>query len=1555
MAAPEHVCLPINLDAFVLNEAVCNSGGARIAPITQPNYVSLRLNNSQIQHDILPHVDLHNSRPAIANPRVSKTFSAKFQKLEPTNPSPDPSQLVSINRSRLGVYLHWTIPRAYRSGYSQAANPPRADSNSTPDQSTSTSKYPESTNPNPEFPRVPNRWLLVRIIRDFTPDPAKPNSKPDLVTAWVVESDKLRKIDELDASIDIETDVSPFVAYSNDTSNGDLLNNQAENYIGQKVELSKWTEPTLPGTDLKDRVPLTVMNSSNPLFADYAVHNPNVFSTKDNFQYGTDQNGNPLYLATATCDYVVVGWHSDIKWDPLGTVKDPDAPLDLRSRVEKLFCTAPVNSDGLDDKKTKDTVTSLGNKSGDITRLICHAARYSVVFNADKPDTPADKYAANFTDDVDMEPIAVGTSPLDAILAFFQAHQQDEDFENTVFGENDDKKTDEKKSSDKGSASKDVSSVAATGSGGTSGNTTTPSPATNGKKTKESTTVKTAKALMHIRELLYATENDYNSRIKAADLIFAHNFGRMPGGFTWHFDQKKYANEPPVVPTAAEAEALDRLNEYQWQFDAADRQLALIRWALFSEFFKYVSDPSNRDPDRLALYSSRVPNLRAEAVKLIVLQKDLHAKIDGKIKSVADLVEADIAAAAKAAADKTAAGADELAGRHLITRGPLAMSVLPPGVQPTGDKTTDDKPASTTPVTVPVRKIASDPFFRRTDPTLVLAGVDSGWDPEFLDKSAPTRFLHHITGPVDGKPSQIVSDMLTLIGNKLPKDLSATAKSLVNEASGGVQERLTQFGHKKWTGQPFSPQFVEWEGIYYHIEEKEWEVKLTKSALSASNHKQVTYINPDDLSALAGEHSPRNDTRHISGRMLVLPQSSFALEAVVAQVMGSTPKQDLPEDLRTTDQQQKFRDNVKKLKFISGQLSGLTDALVTTATGHHVKPNVRPQAEDPKPMQAAIDVGSHIGLKDASDFAIIGAETGRTPYGTLTDFTSVNRHAFKAVQQGQFAITKLTIVDKFGQAISCPAPTQTADLRTPRLREGQAPPMPKFIHPCLSEQLVPSLLGNNLNTVYTPKETDDHVTKTGYPMTPFIQLTPAINQEARINATFVEMISGPGKESWKPCSDWENPIFGWILVNYADSSLQFFTGDGIFYTALEIGGPTGTIETNKFQPFEPPETAESEDGKSLVSPQLDALIKQLTARGGKGKKYFQALWDLIRRATPTMPFPPSDYAQYANAIVGKPLALVNVGWSLELAQPPLWAQHTIGLDIGPVKLGEQDPLRKDAFDYLTQYPFKVKIGDAERPFDGVLAYWDTDVQDPFANIFTYFPDPNPKKQDGIRIEIVPENYPKLHPYFLDPSDFKEDTKFKQAYTDNLTIKTVLMDPYTPIHLYSGMLPIKNLQLPTWPLQKAMKNMTAFITLGPLLITKDVPKQWDKSHPLKPDTWLTMQKEATTTETVPPINLPIAGGKGMWNWLQPYSVPLADPPPLPPPPPLPDDDLTPADLIPVAPRPDPNLPGNETHYNALEIGHEDGRLRIDPAPYTFVEGFLQLARPLVKIPVPPAAT
>ena len=94
-----------------------------------------------------------------------------------------------------------------------------------------------------------------------------------------------------------------------------------------------------------------------------------------------------------------------------------------------------------------------------------------------------------------------------------------------------------------------------------------------------------------------------------------------------------------------------------------------------------------------------------------------------------------------------------------------------------------------------------------------------------------------------------------------------------------------------------------------------------------------------------------------------------------------------------------------------------------------------------------------------------------------------------------------------------------------------------------------------------------------------------------------------------------------------------------------------------------------------------------------GANYLKALWDIVKSAIPTMPFPPSEYAAYANAIVGKPLALVNAGWSIELAQPPYWRQHTLPPPKNPAPGATIDNLRTEAEENMAKYQFKVKIGD----------------------------------------------------------------------------------------------------------------------------------------------------------------------------------------------------------------------------------------------------------------------
>ena len=213
--------------------------------------------------------------------------------------------------------------------------------------------------------------------------------------------------------------------------------------------------------------------------------------------------------------------------------------------------------------------------------------------------------------------------------------------------------------------------------------------------------------------------------------------------------------------------------------------------------------------------------------------------------------------------------------------------------------------------------------------------------------------------------------------------------------------------------------------------------------------------------------------------------------------------------------------NLKKLKFISSPLVGVTDHLLTRVGGSHVKPNVHVMGEDLVPLQEAIraadlHTSNPLEMLDEAAIKLIGGESGLTPYGNLQDFGRANRRGlpFKGVTHGQMMFRKLAIIDKFGQAIVLP----DANLR-PRRDAGA----PRSIYPCLSDAVAPSVLDNgkgNLNTIFQ----DPDVVKNKWPLSRFIELPPSINQDARINAAWVsQQKNSKGELTWQEVSEYARP------------------------------------------------------------------------------------------------------------------------------------------------------------------------------------------------------------------------------------------------------------------------------------------------------------------------------------------------------------------------------------------------------------------------------------------------
>lgn len=291
---PTTVIIPMIISAFHLSPSVSDhkpgdQNPYLLAPITQPNYTSMRLDPANITHDLLDHIDLSRTTPATANNRVYDLGTGE------------------LRRNRIGIVLHWSLPRVFRWGTSATESAKERASKgflATP---------PENMN-DPVFRAPPNRWLVVRHVdlESIFPQTESTKSFPEF-DAWIVESDRIRHISKLGPEVDLETDVVPFIntAALTPDSNGKLGANpidiHAETFLGYRARAEEWREET----ENVDRVDLGVLTSGNPFFADYQPHCSNVFSLTDTFDYTPEGVKEKSYLEKVRASYHVVGWHSD--------------------------------------------------------------------------------------------------------------------------------------------------------------------------------------------------------------------------------------------------------------------------------------------------------------------------------------------------------------------------------------------------------------------------------------------------------------------------------------------------------------------------------------------------------------------------------------------------------------------------------------------------------------------------------------------------------------------------------------------------------------------------------------------------------------------------------------------------------------------------------------------------------------------------------------------------------------------------------------------------------------------------------------------------------------------------------------------------------------------------------------------------------------------------------------------------------------------------------------------------------------------------------------------
>ncbi|THC90019.1 hypothetical protein EYZ11_010521 [Aspergillus tanneri] len=1014
---------------------------------------------------------------------------------------------------------------------------------------------------------------------------------------------------------------------------------------------------------------------------------------------------------------------------------------------------------------------------------------YSVKWDVCKrpKNIPADKLSKQLQD---MMPVAIGTTPLDSLLAYVKAHQEDEQ---------DDR----------------IKNV--------------------------------MKAIENIQKHLLVQEDTVDGQEQAEDILYNFNFDNFPGGTRYHIASAPDYKKPTVKPEDTIVDKLACLNREQVRLDSLDRTEQRLQWDLFSVWWSFVS--------------SGIP-----------AESDQKEALTGKIKSEVNSMMKDKDAIHTARQQSRDRKQYLLKDEEL--KGLIDNKIIAPSVHPN--------------------------FHTQQDPTLLVGHIQSAWPHDWLDP----LFVRVNTDIIAWKSRDKLGEVRNGVGiDKLPKSIQETAAALTEEfieltvdqihpkpAPPGTLKPLYHDTDPRYSTrrdgwddtQPFFPLFLEWEAEYGHIDYMEWSLEERKSCGQGSTKLSYGIKSKDPLYG-KDEWNPsvtpklKQNIRILSGRVLILPQASLSLYAQVKQMIDQTPEEELKKALGDMDPEVLLQD-VGKLAFLSSPLSGFHDHLLTMSQGTHIKPTFRQPGGKLEYIKEA--TSKEAGFLD-DRVVYMGTETDLTPYAGLVPVSTETKDSpFKPVTHGQFKITKLNVIDKFGQVIHALDPRWDA--------------APQNLRPCLSEFFGPQSLANGTpNIVEKPLERQQG--------SHYAQIPPHINQLARVNSSFVIMDSSG---EWIPQNEWDKPIWGWLVYNYLDQAIQFFHEDGTFYREVRVAGDTGATKSEKWLPFK------NTDDVSKGTNQLDYLIDRMA----KSRDYLAAILDMIGGAMDYAAAAPDSYAQFLNSIIGRPLALVNMGWSLELGTNEYVSQSGVHT-VKPVRKLLQDPgsTRGD------QYSFPLKLGDKNRSYDGLVGYFKTlplkqQTKESYLNLencYTFF-GINPKADTKTPlIEIKPNNFPSLEPFYIDP--VKKDAKFMERERNRMLANNTfgaIVDPFRPVHGYTSILPIQALKIPEWTWQEALSRMTAFFHFGPLSVTKDVPS-FNKHYLLTKETRI-KDPEAIIPDA---ISLPKMGAAD-WTWLQPYSEIL-------------DGDR------------------EDSCFMPLGIAGAGTKPKFEDGPYTSVEGYMQLRQSIVR--------
>ena len=551
-------------------------------------------------------------------------------------------------------------------------------------------------------------------------------------------------------------------------------------------------------------------------------------------------------------------------------------------------------------------------------------------------------------------------------------------------------------------------------------------------------------------------------------------------------------------------------------------------------------------------------------------------------------------------------------------------------------------------------------------------------------------------------------------------------------------------GQNSWIGTPPAPfALTEWEQAWSPLF-LEWELHYypTGSGSDASHQFSLGDWSFDGQKYnWQGTGFDPNYFVPYKGRTTLTPQTALIFKDKIQNYLKNHSDVD-------TQQMEALLSTISSWDLLSQTISGLTGQLATYLSQETFPPTPSNDMSVQCPRQ---------GATPPSVTALIGEEYHHMP---MLQGSGSDENYFYPVRGGFVQFQNLQIVDAYGQ---------TMPLSGPNTGQG--------FMPVIGQDLLPS----------NPSSDPNQPLPYGS-----IQLAPRIVQSTKLD---IKILSNDDSGKDILSSGNPNPVCGWLLPNHLDGGISVYDSGGILLGELLPLAPPDNWRPRPGAPGENPPPATPADIPNTVLKNVVTSIWQQSAPVFKDllKVIDETLWMVDPMG--------GRRDQYLSVLIGRPLAIVQMQFQLDLLGDPiynqLWNNMATADESNPPNLTWTKQIGE-----VENISFPVRLGSLELRNDGLLGYFLTQGTDSYSTFYSVHTSPEVPGSDTYIKPIV------------NNGEYQGDISL-QNQGASVTV-AMLMDPRGVLHAYTGILPVTKAELPAHLIEDFIRTMKVTFQTGPII-------------------------------------------------------------------------------------------------------------------------------------------